>query len=104
MRGARRVFPVTHGLPNGPHFFARGGRRVATPLLLCFIATASPPIRFAVDSDPGGLRDHRDSFAIWTANAFALMGLRALFALVEALISRFRYLDETIAVVLRWSG
>src|SRR5919206_474061 len=41
-----------------------------------------------------------DSFAIWAANAFALLGLRALFALVEELIRRFRYLDETIAVVL----
>ena len=45
-------------------------------------------------------RSRRDSFAIWAANAFALLGLRSLFALVEELVRRFRYLDETIAVVL----
>ena len=57
-------------------------------------------IAFAVDSIPAAFAITRDSVLIWMANVFALLGMRALFVLVEGLIRRFRYLDETIAVVL----
>jgi tellurite resistance protein TerC len=57
-------------------------------------------IAFAVDSIPAAFAITRDSVLIWMGNVFALLGLRALFVLVEGLIQRFRYLDETIAVVL----
>ena len=57
-------------------------------------------IAFAVDSIPAAFAITRDSVLIWMGNVFALLGLRALFVLVEGLIRRFRYLDETIAVVL----
>jgi tellurite resistance protein TerC len=53
-----------------------------------------------VDSIPAAFAITRDSAVIWMGNAVALLGLRALFVLVEGLIARFRYLDETIAVVL----
>jgi tellurite resistance protein TerC len=57
-------------------------------------------IAFAVDSIPAAFGITRDPFVIWMGNVFALLGLRALFVLVEGLARRFRYLDETIAVVL----
>ena len=57
-------------------------------------------LAFAVDSIPAAFAITTDAFAIWAANAFALLGLRSLFRLVEELIRRFRYLDQTIAVVL----
>ena len=57
-------------------------------------------IAFAIDSIPAAFAITRDSVLIWMANIFALLGLRALFVLVEGLIRRFRYLDETIAIVL----
>jgi tellurite resistance protein TerC len=57
-------------------------------------------IAFAVDSIPAAFAITRDSALIWMGNVFALLGLRALFVLVEGLIRRFRYLDQTIAVVL----
>jgi len=57
-------------------------------------------IAFAVDSIPAAFAITRDSVLIWMGNIFALLGLRALFVLVEGLIRRFRYLDETIAIVL----
>jgi tellurite resistance protein TerC len=57
-------------------------------------------IAFAVDSIPAAFAITRDSVLIWMGNVFALLGLRALFVLVEGLIRRFRYLDETIAIVL----
>ncbi len=100
VRAARRVLPVTHGF-RGAHWFSREeGRLYATPLFLCFIALVAADIAFAVDSIPAAFAITRDSAVIWMGNAFALLGLRALFVLVEGLIARFRYLDETIAVVL----
>jgi tellurite resistance protein TerC len=100
VRLTRRVFPVSDHY-EGNHFFTRvGGRRGVTPLALALVSIVAADIAFAVDSIPAAFAITTDSFAIWTANAFALMGLRALFALVQALVKRFRYLDETIAFVL----
>jgi tellurite resistance protein TerC len=100
VRGVRRLFPVTEGY-HGRHWFVRtaGGLHV-TPLFLCLAAIVAADIAFAIDSIPAAFGITRDSFIIWMANVFALLGLRALFVLVEGLIRRFRYLDETIAVVL----
>ena len=61
-------------------------------------------IAFAIDSIPAAFAITRDPLLIWMGNVFALLGLRALFVLVESLIARFRYLDETIAVVLGLVG
>jgi tellurite resistance protein TerC len=103
-RTVRRVLPVGEHY-HGARFFAReGGRRVATPMVLALAGVVAADIAFAVDSIPAAFAITTDAFAIWAANAFALMGLRALFALVEELIRRFRYLDETIAVVLGMVG
>ena len=71
-----------------------------TPLFVCLAAIVAADIAFAVDSIPAAFAITRDSVLIWMANIFALLGLRALFVLVEGLIRRFRYLDETIAIVL----
>jgi len=103
-RAVRRLLPVGEHY-HGARFFVReSGRRVATPMVLALAAVVAADIAFAVDSIPAAFAITTDAFAIWAANAFALMGLRALFALVEELIRRFRYLDETIAVVLGMVG
>jgi tellurite resistance protein TerC len=68
--------------------------------MLCFVAIVLADIAFAVDSIPAAFGITRDPFVIWMGNVFALLGMRALFVLVEGLARRFRYLDETIAVVL----
>jgi len=100
VRGVRRVFPVTDGFRNG-HWFAReDGRRHVTPIFLCLAAIIAADLAFAVDSIPAAFAITREPLIIWAGNVFALLGLRALFVLVEGLIKRFRYLDETIAVVL----
>ncbi len=100
VRAVRRVFPISHEF-HGPHFFTRAeGQRQATPLLLALVSVVAADIAFAIDSIPAAFAITTDSFTIWAANAFALLGLRSLFALVEELIRRFRYLDQTIAVVL----
>jgi tellurite resistance protein TerC len=104
VRLVRRVFPVSSSY-HGHHWFAReGGIRYATPLLLCLAAIVFADIAFAIDSIPAAFAITQDPLLIWMGNVFALLGLRALFVLVEGLMRRFRYLDETIAVVLGLVG
>jgi tellurite resistance protein TerC len=96
----RRFFPVT-GEFHGKHWFVKEeGTRYATPMFVCLAAIVAADIAFAIDSIPAAFAITRDSVLIWMGNIFALLGLRALFVLVEGLIRRFRYLDETIAIVL----
>ncbi|HYP48475.1 MAG TPA: TerC/Alx family metal homeostasis membrane protein, partial [Thermoleophilaceae bacterium] len=100
VRLVRRFYPVT-GDFEGKHWFVkRDGKRFTTPLFLCLVAVVFADIAFAIDSIPAAFAITRDSLLIWMGNVFALLGLRALFVLVESLIARFRYLDETIAIVL----
>jgi tellurite resistance protein TerC len=104
VRLVRRVFPVTSDF-RGRHWFAEeDGKRHVTPLFLCLVAIIFADIAFAIDSIPAAFAITREGFIIWMGNVFALLGLRALFVLVEALMKRFRYLDETIAVVLALVG
>ena len=100
MRLVRRFFPVTRDVPRQHWFVQLDGKRHVTPLFLCLAAIVAADIAFAVDSIPAAFAITRDSVLIWMGNVFALLGLRALFVLVEGLIRRFRYLDETIAIVL----
>lgn len=104
VRVVRRFYPVTSEF-HGKHWFVNlkegvKERRYATPLFLCLSAVVFADIAFAIDSIPAAFAITRDPFLIWMGNVFALLGLRALFVLVEGLIRRFRYLDQTIAVVL----
>jgi tellurite resistance protein TerC len=100
VRLLRRVLPVTEEHDDGKLLVRRGGRRYATPLMVCMAAIVLADVAFAVDSIPAAFGITRDAFVIWMGNVFALLGMRALFVLVEGLARRFRYLDETIAVVL----
>ncbi|MGI9080755.1 MAG: TerC/Alx family metal homeostasis membrane protein [Thermoleophilaceae bacterium] len=100
VRLVRRLYPVTGEFRGGEWFVKDDGRRYVTPLFLCLVAIVFADIAFAIDSIPAAFAITRDPFLIWMGNVFALLGLRALFVLVEGLIARFRYLDETIAIVL----
>jgi tellurite resistance protein TerC len=100
VRLVRRVFPVTDRYHGGRWFVRVKGSRHVTPLFLCLSAIVFADIAFAIDSIPAAFAITRDAFLIWMGNLFALLGLRALIVLVEGLIRRFRYLDETIAIVL----
>jgi len=104
VRLVRRIFPVTSGYRGNAWFIREQHRTYATPLFLCLAAIVAADIAFAIDSIPAAFAITRDEFVIWMGNVFALLGLRALFVLVEGLIVRFRYLDETIAVVLALVG
>jgi tellurite resistance protein TerC len=104
VRLVRRIYPVTGEFHEGHWFVKLDGRRYATPLFLCLTAVVFADLAFAIDSIPAAFAITREPLIIWMGNVFALLGLRALFVLVESLIARFRYLDETIAIVLGLVG
>ena len=106
VRLVRKVWPVTGEFHGGRWFVHTEGsrRRYATPIFLCLAAIVFADIAFAIDSIPAAFAITRDPLLIWMGNVFALLGLRALFVLVESLIARFRFLDETIAIVLGLVG
>jgi tellurite resistance protein TerC len=104
VRAVRKFFPVTSEFHGGHWFVKQDGRRYVTPLFLCLTAIVFADIAFAIDSIPAAFAITRDPLLIWMGNVFALLGMRALFVLVESLVARFRYLDETIAIVLGLVG
>jgi tellurite resistance protein TerC len=104
LRLVRRLIPTTDEFRGQRLLVREDGRLSGTPLLLVVIAIVLADITFAIDSVPAALAVTRDAGVIWTANAFALLGLGAFLALVDLLVRRFRYLDETIALILGFVG
>jgi tellurite resistance protein TerC len=104
LRLVRRTIPTTDGFRGRRLLVREGGRRYGTPLLLVVVAIVAADIAFAVDSIPAAFAVTRDPVVIWTANAFALLGLGSMLALVDILVRRFRYLDKTIALILAFVG
>lgn len=100
VRAVRRLYPVATEDRDGRWFVVAGGRRHVTPIFLCLTAVVFADLAFAIDSIPAAFAITRDAYLIWMGNVFALLGLRALFVLVDGLVRRFRYLDQTVAVVL----
>jgi tellurite resistance protein TerC len=104
LRFVRRTVPTTDDFRGRRLFVREGGRRYGTPLLLVVVAIVVADIAFAIDSIPAAFAVTRDPIVIWTANAFALLGLGSLLALVDILVRRFRYVDKTIALILAFVG
>jgi tellurite resistance protein TerC len=103
VRAVRRFVPLT-GFHGERVFVREDGRLRATPLLLALSAIVFADIAFAIDSVPAALAITREPLVIWLANGFALVGLLALLTLLDDLLRRFRYLDETIGLILAFVG
>ncbi|MEU0492118.1 TerC/Alx family metal homeostasis membrane protein [Nocardiopsis sp. NPDC006139] len=104
VRLARRVLPVTDGFVGGKLFTRVDGRRVVTPMLIVLIAIGTVDLLFAVDSIPAIFGITQEPYIVFTANAFALLGLRALFFLVKGLLDRLVYLSTGLALILMFIG
>jgi tellurite resistance protein TerC len=104
LRFMQRIIPTTTEFRGRRLLIRDGGRLYGTPLLLVVVAIIIADIAFAVDSIPAAFAVTRDPVVIWTANAFALLGLGSLLALVDILVRRFRYLGKTIALILAFVG
>ena len=90
---------------DGPHLFTKiNGRRLATPLFAVLVLVEFTDVIFAVDSVPAVLAVSHESFIVFSSNAFAILGLRALYFLLADLHGRFRYLQTGLAVILAFVG
>ncbi|CAL9377932.1 TerC family protein [Streptomyces werraensis] len=104
VRLLRKVIPVQDEYA-GPHFFVKeAGKRVATPLLAVVAAIEAADLVFAVDSVPAVLAVSSDVFIVYTSNAFAILGLRALYFMLAGLLDRFHYLSVGLALILGFIG
>ena len=104
LRLFRRVVPGTAEYHGGRFFVREAGRLLATPLLFVLVVIEASDVMFAVDSIPAVFAVTEDVFIVYTSNIFAILGLRALYFLLERYLGRFRYLRVGLAVVLAFVG
>ncbi|MFZ0412081.1 MAG: TerC family protein [Candidatus Acidiferrales bacterium] len=104
VRLARRVLPVADNF-DGDHFWVKeGGRWLGTPLLLALVSVEVMDIVFAIDSVPAVLAITKDAFIVYSSNAFAILGLRALYFALAGLLPRLRFLHQGLAAILLFVG
>lgn len=104
VRLARRCLPVS-GDFDGPRFFTvQNGRRLATPLFLALVAVEFTDLVFALDSIPAVFGVTRDPFIVLTSNIFAILGLRALYFCLAAMVRLFRFLKQALVLILSFVG
>ena len=104
VKAARRLLPVTDEYVGGKLVTRIDGRRVATPLFIVLIAIGSSDLLFALDSIPAVFGVTEEAFIVFAANAFALLGLRALYFLVTGLLDRLVYLSTGLSLILAFIG
>jgi len=100
----RKYVPMSPSL-DGSHFFTRhAGKLMATPLLAVLVVVETTDVVFALDSVPAIFAITQDPFLIYTSNIFAILGLRALYFALAAMMGKFRYLNVGLALVLAFVG
>ena len=104
LRLLRRYVPMTSGYHGGRLAVRTAGRRLATPLLAVFVVVATTDVVFAVDSIPAIFAITQDPFIVFAANAFAMVGLRALYFLLVGAMDRFAYLSYGLSAILAFIG
>ena len=101
---ARRVLPLTPTY-HGQRFWVRDGTRwVATPLFLVLLIVEATDVVFAIDSIPAIFAVTSEPFLVYTANVFAILGLRSMYFLLAGVVHRFVYLKYGLAAVLVFVG
>lgn len=104
VRTLRRLLPVTAEYDGGRFFTRVGGKLMATPLFVALVAIETTDLVFALDSIPAVFGITRNLFVVFTSNAFAVLGLRALYFLLAGSVNRFAYLKQGLAVLLVFIG
>ena len=104
VRATRRFLPVTETYDGGKLVTRVDGRRMVTPMMAVLISIGSVDLLFALDSIPAVFGITREPFIVFAANAFALLGLRALFFLVKGLLDRLVYLSTGLSIILAFIG
>ncbi|WP_447007397.1 TerC/Alx family metal homeostasis membrane protein [Saccharothrix isguenensis] len=104
VKTARRVLPIADDYVRGKLFTRIDGRFMATPLFVVLLAIGSIDLLFALDSIPAVFGITQEPYIVFVANAFALLGLRALFFLVKGLLDRLVYLSTGLSLILAFIG
>lgn len=104
LRAFQRLVPMTDAYHGQRLLIRRGGVVLATPLLAVLVLVEVTDVVFAVDSIPAIFAVTDEAFLVFTANAFAVLGLRAMYFLLADLVHRFVYLKVGLALVLVWVG
>ncbi len=104
LKVVRKVVPSTTEYHGQAMFIKEAGKRLATPLFAVLIVIETSDVVFAVDSIPAILAVSRETFIVFSSNAFAIMGLRAMYFLLADLRDKFDYLQTGLAVILAFVG
>ena len=104
LRVVRRLVPMTPDFHDERFFVRKAGKHFATPLFAVIVVVGTTDVIFAVDSIPAIFAITSSSFVVWSANAFAVLGLRPLYFMLAGMIDRFVYLQTGLSVVLVFVG
>jgi tellurite resistance protein TerC len=104
LRFLRRKMNVTDTIEGKAFFVQRDGVRYATPLFLALVLIEIADLVFAVDSVPAVFAITTDPFIVYTSNIFAILGLRALYFALSAILHRFAYLKYALSLLLVFIG
>lgn len=104
LRLTRRLVPMTEDFQGNNFFVRHKGKLMATPLFAVIIVVGTTDVVFAVDSIPAIFAITSSAFIVWSANAFAVLGLRPLYFMLAGMIDRFVYLSIGLSIVLIFVG
>lgn len=104
VRLVKKLIPTDPKFHSDKFFIRVNGRRVATLLFVALVAVEATDLIFAIDSVAAVLAITTNTFLVWTANAFAVLGLRSLYFCLAGLLRRFQYLHYGLAVLLAFAG
>ncbi|MFE4481951.1 TerC family protein, partial [Kitasatospora sp. NPDC056789] len=104
LKSITRRFPATEDYRGTKLFVRENGRRLITPMLVVMLAIGTTDVLFALDSIPAIFGLTQDPYIVFTANAFALMGLRQLYFLIGGLLKKLVHLSYGLSVILGFIG
>jgi tellurite resistance protein TerC len=104
LKAVERRFPSTDGYHGTKLFVVEHGKRLMTPMLIVMLAIGTTDVLFALDSIPAIFGLTQDPYIVFTANAFALMGLRQLYFLIGGLLKKLVHLSYGLSVILGFIG
>ena len=104
VRLLRKIVPISDEYHGAKFFVKEAGKRIGTPLLAVVAAIEAADIIFAVDSVPAVLAVSDNAFIVYSSNAFAILGLRALYFLLAGMLDRFHHLGKALAFILAFIG
>ncbi len=104
VRLTRKFFPISDDYHNGKFFTVNKGKILLTELVLIIVLVEATDIVFAIDSIPAAFAISQNPFIVFTSNIFAIMGLRALFFLLQNVMHKFHHLQKGLSFILVFIG